>query len=299
MILRRLFEYIGEQIKDIDPRAYQLPEVPGFKLQPSDIAGLPGIQLDIQTEGDHIWLRVERLKADAPPKVPEPHRTLFRVSADPFGHLPSLDESAFLYKLNLLAGTKSPLERRQIEASLRASEQQELESYTNIWKAWAEGEKPIRRTISLYGELFAVKRQMEAEETAKPVELAWGVGVATWQISFEGMPISFRYPLLTQAVEIAVDERTMTLEIRPRVTNTRLEFDAFVACAVPGAADVENAGREHLRKNKDRIVTPFDPGSYTDVLKMAAANLDSHGSYKNILAQGDPPPPRGRTPYRY
>ncbi len=292
-LLRRLFEYIGEQIKDIDPRAYQLPEGLGVSCQPSHVAGLPGVQLDIQTEGDHIWLRVARLGADAPPRAPEPHRPLFRISSDPLGPLPTLDESALLHRLNQLADSKSLEERRQIESSLRAAEASALEAYTSLWKSWAEGEKPIRRTISLYGDLFAAKRQMEAEETARPLELVWGVGVSTWQMSFEGKPISFQYPLLTQAVEIAVDEQTMALEIRPRATNTRLEFNAFIACTVPGAANVENAAREHLAKNKDRIVTPFDPGSYTDVLKMAAANLDSHGSYKNILARGDPLPPVG------
>ena len=292
-LLRRLFEYIGEQIKDVDPRAYQLSDISGFQCQPSDIAGLPGIQLDIQTEGDHIWLRVARLKADPPPKASESHRTLFSISSDPFGPLPTLDESAFLHKLNQLAGSQSPEERNQIEANLRTSEVLALETYISLWKSWAEGEKPVRKTISLYGDLFAVKRQMEAEETAKPTEVVWGMGVSTWRMSFEGKPVSFLYPLLTQAVEIAVDEQTMTLEIRPRATNTRLEFNAFVVCSVPGAAEVENASREHLQKSKDKIVTPFDPGSYTDVLKMAAANLDSHGSYKNILAHGAPLPPVG------
>ncbi|MGD0909872.1 MAG: AAA domain-containing protein, partial [Candidatus Acidiferrales bacterium] len=251
------------------------------------------MQLDIQVEGDHVWLRLARLEANTPPKVADAHKTPFRISSDPFGPLPALDESAFLRKLNLLADSKSPEERRQIESSLRTSEEQALASYTGLWKSWAEGEKPIRKTIALYGDLFAVKRQMEAEETARPVELVWGLGVSTWQLSFQGKPVSFQYPLLTQAVEIAVDEQTMALEIRPRATNTRLEFNAFAACTVAGAADVENAGREHLAKSKDRIVTPFDPGSYADVLKMAATNLDSRGSYKNILAKGEALPSVG------
>jgi hypothetical protein len=233
------------------------------------------------------------LEANTPPKAPDAHKTLFRISSDPFGPLPALDESAFLHKVNILANSKGPEERRQIESSFRASEEHSLEVYTSLWKSWAEGEKPIRKTISLYGDLFAVKRQMEAEETARPMELVWGVGVSTWQMSFQNKPVSFQYPLLTQAVEIAIDEQTMALEIRPRATNTRLEFNAFVACGVAGAVDVENAGREHLAKSKDRTVTPFDPGSYADILKMAATNLDSHGSYKNIIAKGESLPPVG------
>ena len=226
-LLRRLFEYIGEQIKDIDPRAYQLSEGSGFRCQPSDVAGLPGVQLDIQTEGDHIWLRVARLGGGAPPKASESHRPFFHISSDPFGPLPTLDESALLRNSNQLADSKSPEERRQIESRFRETEARALEEYISLWKSWAEGEKPIRKTISLYGDLFAAKRQMEAEETAKPMELVWGVGVSTWEMSFEGKPISFQYPMLTQTVEIAVDEQSMALEIRPRATNTRLEFNAF------------------------------------------------------------------------
>jgi hypothetical protein len=139
-LLRRLFEYIDEQIKDIDPRAYQLSEGSGFRCHPPDLAGLPGVQLDIQVEGDHVWLRLARLEANTPPKVADAHKTLFRISSDPFGPLPALDESAFLRKLNLLADSKSPEERRQIESSLRASEEQALESYTGVWKSWVEGE---------------------------------------------------------------------------------------------------------------------------------------------------------------
>jgi hypothetical protein len=207
-LLRRLFEYIGEQIKDIDPRAYQLSEGSGFRCQPPYLAGLPGVQLDIQVEGDHIWLHLARLEANTPPKAPDAHKTLFRISSDPFGPLPALDESAFLHKVNILANSKGPEERRQIESSFRASEEHSLEVYTSLWKSWAEGEKPIRKTISLYGDLFAVKRQMEAEETARPMELVWGVGVSTWQMSFQNKSVSFQYPLLTQAVEIGAGDQT-------------------------------------------------------------------------------------------
>jgi len=55
---------------------------------------------------------------------------------------------------------------------------------------------------------------------------------------------------------------TMSLEIRPRATDTRVELDAFVACSVPGATEVERAAREHLARSKDHPVTPFDPASY-------------------------------------
>jgi len=46
-------------------------------------------------------------------------------------------------------------------------------------------------------------------------------------------------------VEIALDEMTMALEVRPRATDTRVELDAFVSCQF-GSREVERAAREHL-----------------------------------------------------
>jgi hypothetical protein len=45
--------------------------------------------------------------------------------------------------------------------------------------------------------------------------------------------------------------------------------------------------RDHLAGHKDRPVTPFDPSSYSDVLKLAASNLDSKGSYREILVRAE------------
>ncbi|MHB2019857.1 MAG: AAA domain-containing protein [Candidatus Xenobia bacterium] len=290
-LLRRLFEYIGEQLKEVDPRGFQLSKHGGFRCEPNDIAGLPGVELDLRlVEGDYVWLRVSRLEADTPPKLTEAQKLLFRVSTDPSGAAPSLDEAGLQQRISKTAAGKPATERSQMEASLRASADRALKIYSELWKAWAEGEKPRRRTIALYGDLFALKHQMEAEETAKPIELVWGVGVAAWGLSFDGTPFSFGYPLLTQEVEIALDEQTMSLEVRPRATDTRIEMDAFVACQVPGAADVERTGREQLARYRDHPVTPFDPGSYTDILKLVATNLDSKGAYREVLASRTPVP---------
>jgi hypothetical protein len=141
--------------------------------------------------------------------------------------------------------------------------------------------------------LFSLKHQLEAEETAKAQELVWGIGVSSWRLSFEGSPVAFEYPLLTQAVEISLDERTLALEIRPRAIDPRVELDAFITCQVKGSADVERAMREHLSRHSDKPVTPFDSSSYTDVLKLAAGNLDSKGSYREILATNEPIPVSG------
>ncbi len=294
-LLKGLLEYIEEQAKEIDPKGYCISAAKGFIRRNIDLAGLPGFEFDLRPEGDHIWLHLARLEAHHPPVVIEPFKGLFKVSNDPFGAPPALDEGHLVTWIAQCEAKSDPLlaKSRDIklrQVQLRQKAQTALQEYLPQWKAWAEGECPRRKSISLYGELFALKHQIEAEETVKPQELVWGIGVASWQIPCGESTVSFEYPMLTQAVEISIDERSMALEVRPRATDTRVEMEAFVACSVPGAADVEHAIKEQLQRHKDCPVTPFDTSSYIDVLKLAASNLDSNGSYREILTKGDPVP---------
>lgn len=286
-LLTRLLEYIGEQAKDIDPRAYRLANTKGFLRRRADLAGLPGVEFDLDVEGDHLWLRVQRLQAHRPPALNEKFKGLIRVSDDPNGAKPAIDEATMKARIATAATSKTPEERAEFERRVRAALEQALAQYMPLWDAWSEGEKPRRQTIELYSELFASKHQLEAEETANPAELVWGVGIATWQMKWQESPdklsrVDFEYPLLTQQMEVGLDEATMALYLRPRATDTRYEGDAFAVCLGRGAADVERTAREQLARNTERPVSPFDPSSYTDVLKLAARNLDGQGSYRTL-----------------
>jgi very-short-patch-repair endonuclease len=292
-LLQRLLEYIEEQAKEIDPRQFSLSYAKGFIRRSTEVAGLPGVEYDIKVEGDHIWLRVARFTPTEAPVVPEQFRAFIRAVNDPDGTPPFLDDAAFRRWLNKTAEGKSPDRRGDLEKQGRATVGKALHEYATFWNAWANEERPRRKTIALYGDLFSLRHQLAAEETTRPQELVWGIGIATRKLEFERSEFDFEYPILTQAAEIALDEMTMSLEIRPRATDTRVELDAFVACSVPGATEVERAAREHLARNKDRPVSPFDPASYTEVLKLAASNLDSFGTYREFAADNEPVPAAG------
>ena len=45
-LLSRLLDYVVEQSKEIDPRAFNLATVVDFKRYPKDLAGLPGVDFD-------------------------------------------------------------------------------------------------------------------------------------------------------------------------------------------------------------------------------------------------------------
>jgi very-short-patch-repair endonuclease len=282
-LLTRLLNYVVEQSKDIDPRGFKLSNHKGFLKSKPDIQGLPGVDFDIKVEGDHAWLRVARLEANPPPGLNEKLKGLVIVDDNPSGQPPRIDEVALRHRLASGSAGKTPEEKQVAETNMRAALALSLAEYSPLWSAWAAGEKPRRKTIALYGDFFSIKHQLESEETAKPHELVWGIGVAAWKLKYEERSgtstVDFQYPLLTQAVELALDERTLAIELRPRSIEPRLEFDAFAACQLTSVPDVEKAAKEALTRSADRPVSPFDPGTFEHVLKLIAGNLHERGRY--------------------
>lgn len=292
-LLHGLLEYIREQAKGAKPSGFRVSGTDGFICRRADVAGQPGIEFDIRTAEDPTWLRVSRLVASAPPPVPEPVQDLITVGADPDGSPPAINEEGICARVARLP-SEATAEARNAEAERHhALAEQHLAPHAGLWAAWAQSERPIRKTIALYGELFALKHQLEAEETTRPRELVWGLGLTTWNIPFDDGHIPFEYPLLTQALEITIDEQTMAIEIRPRATDPQVELEAFTACEIEGAAAVERTARAQLKHAARPATTPFDIASYGDILRLAAGNLDGNGQYIEVQAGSLPVPPPG------
>lgn len=287
-LLTKLLDYVREQDKKVNPNGFKLRAGSGFMRSKETLAHLPGVELDVKTQGDHLWLRVARLQANAAPALPaEQWKGLVTTPEDPHSDGPHLNDAGLAHRIQLEQRQVQEEQRPAIEQRWRSSAQSVLADYRRLWAAWAEGEKPRRRTIELYGELFSLKHQLEAEETAKPHELVWGMGVTAWRMKFVersgSSTVSYQYPLLTQAMEIAMDEASSALEVRPRTVDPRLEFDAIAACDVKNAAEVEKAIVKELDKAaKDEtkpLPNPFDPGSLEHLLKLAANSLHEKGTY--------------------
>ncbi|RYH66484.1 MAG: very short patch repair endonuclease, partial [Alcaligenaceae bacterium] len=291
-LMRKLLDYILEQAKTIDPRAFRLgAHLDGLQRNRNQMLGLPGVDFDVKESGDHVWLRIARLEATRPPALSDvpvlknaTSAPPLVVSADPNGPKPVLDVVRFE---GLLARTtfESEEQRVRIRAMADAKVAQVLEEYVPLWTAWAEAEKPRRKTISLYSDFFALKHSLDTEQTANPQELIWGLGVSAWQLQLrerqDTVGIEFQYPLITQTMEIGLDERTLALELRPRTVGPQFCFDAFAACQLPNSAEVEKAARAALASGLGRPINPFDPGSYEHLLKLIAGNLDNKGRYES------------------
>lgn len=165
-----LLNYIKEQAKQVNPAAFRLANVKDFLRQRGEIVGLPGIEFDIKLAGDHVWLRVQRLVAEPPPDPPANHKTLIRFSVDPNGSPPAIDTAALARQVSSVTQRERPrgvaVEVGRIEEQQKREVAEALAAYTALWTTWAAGEKPRRRTIALYGDLFALMHQMEAEQTS-------------------------------------------------------------------------------------------------------------------------------------
>lgn len=291
-LLGKLFEYIGEQLKQIDPRGFNLAKLGGFKLTALNLKNLPGIELNVQTQGDHIWLKVSRLEAKPSPRVLDKEFLgLIEVKDNPSSQPPEIIESALIARIISNLDTDDENKKLEAEQDLRERLNQYLEDYRKIWLSWSDGEKPRRETIRIYSELFSLNHQIEAEEATKPIELIWGVGVASWQMKFDGQNFDYQYPLLSQAVEISIDAKTMAIEVRPRAIDARVEMEVFVACSIDGAPDIEKRCKSQLSSRPDKPLNPFDASTYQDVLMLMAGGLDSKGVFEESIEVSPLPTP--------
>lgn len=280
-LMTGLLDYIIEQAKAVDPRAFTLARATEFQRTPSALR-LPGVTLNAQRSDDAVWLRVERLNAIRGPVAPELLAGLLTIAETPEAAEPSLQQVAVDARVKT---HQAPMEER--ERIARA-----FDDHLRAWRLWSATEKPRRASMRLYADLFAMKHQIETEETAKPMELVWGIGVSSWQIPYGEEKAAFHYPLLTQAMEIGVDKLTMALEVQARDVAPKAEFEAVVACGISGASEIERSIRETVNRQPERL-SPFDPGSYEALLKTAACTLHAEGRYVPGKDGAESCPPAG------
>jgi very-short-patch-repair endonuclease len=293
-LLVNLLDYVVEQSRAIDPNGFKLSGNKDFIKYRPGLQGLPGVDFDKKVEGDHIWMRVERLAEIPPPQIQlKEIQRFFTISTNPSDPEPSINETVLAHSIATDIGKLNKPEGEKLTNSRRKLVIDTFASYKPLWKAWAEGEKLRRVAIGLYGELFSLKLQMESEETAKPHELVWGMGITSWKLSVEGRrgpsSVDYQYPLITQAMEIYIEEQTMAIVLSPRAIDPRFEFDAFSACHVLSVPEVEKTCKESLSRNPEKQITPFDTGSYEHLLRLAAGNLHERGQF--LPEQERPLPP--------
>jgi hypothetical protein len=282
-LLTKLLDYVIEQSKDIDPRGFTLSGTDRFLRTSGDLRNLPGVDLDVKVEGDAVWLRVDRLEAETPPVVSNEFKDVLVVDQNPSGTPPRIDEAALDRRIAAITAVRSDATAQQRADRERVAVQAGLCQYAALWQMWAECEKPRRQAMQLYGDLFSLTQQLALEDATTPQEFVCGIGVASWKMHFEErsqqVAFDYQYPILTQSLELAIDDETLAIEVRPRATRPRIEFDAFAACQVHSAAAVERAVKAELENTSERPLNPFDPETFAHVLRSVAGKIDHDGRY--------------------
>lgn len=279
-----------------------------FTCTEEQLLGLPGINLNITDDtSEDVWLRLERLRENSAPKPNSALLAHWLKFPAKFSEPPSLKEKASLQSFiddGLLSSgatevfTPFEVENNHKNESLDSDEilktevylkdfserealQEEYNNYLkDIWKPWLAEEKLVRQSIALYSSLFMLNQQLQGNLADAQLELVWGVGIATRKSTDdEQSSKQIKYPLLTQSVEITLDQKTMALLIKPTLSAPTLETEPF--------SIEENQGLAKLLKNskdfydsEDVSLSPFLPSSYEPILKSAVTLLDSSGVYQ-------------------
>ncbi len=256
------------------------------------LQGLPGLSLNYQiNEFDEVWLKLERLH-ESKPTPPDSKLLLEWIDLlNTPNKEPTLKLFADREKLLAIGAIKLPelspdtkpeiaLEENFNDILLESFESKELvksqlRSYIEVvWKEWSEKEKEVRKSITLYSELFLLSQRLQGNLIDSQLELAWGIGIGVWNLK-KGI---LTYPLLTQLVEISLDEESMAMEIRPRSTEPRLEVDLYATMNNPGVASLVSTAKTFFNTTEN-VLNPFEPSSFEGLLKSAATFLDGSGVY--------------------
>lgn len=264
-----LLTYI-EQVEKLKAKpTFEIPRDTPFLAPEHEVVVLPGLAFNLQVDSDDVWLRFPRLQEIAPPELDD--------ALKPWVMLPKSPDKTPELRTELVIHEGSEVISRTVLANC-PNIQEAFSWYIEYqWTPWAGAEQPRRRAIACYTRLFTLQQSMASEGAETPLELAWGIGYATWKK--EGFGTALKYPLITQACEVTLNEKTFELEIRPRNVEPRLEVDCFAEMDVAGIHMLEDAWRTALATAASRI-NPFESGTYDGMLKAAVSYLDPAGTYE-------------------
>lgn len=280
-----------------------------FSRYEHEIASLPGIELNVEDpNGDEVWLRVERLRATAPPEIENPILAPWvefskglRGSPKKPNLRTSVPQSDLVYHREGSKGESDILNKRwdQPDRSVLLEEyelathvQQLFSEYMQKrWEPWAIEESRRRKSIALYSDLFTLRQTLEGGIVESQIELVWGVGIAIWQVNLEPTgDCRIQYPLITQLVEINIDETTSRLSVKPRNVVAMAETERFQAMRNPQLSNFERKTADFYRSAETEdsdeqssqprnILSPFECATFESVLRDAKTHLAKDAQY--------------------
>lgn len=265
-----LLTYI-EQVEKLKSKpAFAIP-TEYFVAHQHELKGLPELQFNLQVDDGDVWLRIPRLKELGAPAPQDELKPWVTLSKSP-EKKPELKSFLNPPAVNGI--------KEMFEDSIKDHpEVQALfdEYVANHWTPWSESEKPRRKTIARYNQLFTLQQSLSSDGMDSPLELVWGIGYAAWKHPDSKTPV--QHPLIVQACEIVLDEDTFDIEVRPREVEPRLELDPYDEFEVPGVRHLDTLWKGMLT-SQSSPPNPFMSSTFESVLKAAVGHLDPSGTYE-------------------
>lgn len=296
--LRNVLLYTQELVGFREKVVYDVSAQPHPNFHESAIVGLEGVDLAPDEEN---WLRIRRLRETRPPApdavfngwtkqpilMPSPEKapTLLesRMLRLPIEELSDLIEAALIDPDDVMRPRDADDEfPNELDAILRPARMSEFlaewRAYvTGPWEKWAVVERPRRKSIKFYNELYAIQQRVTAAGEDNNIELVWGIGLARWKHPDETINV----PVIEQLVELDLLEDG-TILLAPRQVSPSLGLKAFHALEVPGSKNFQREAAEKLERildDPDMTFSSFERRSYEGLLKSCAAQLSPTGVY--------------------
>ncbi len=274
-----LIDYVEATERDKLKTVFDYVDHKGFRKTGAELDGMPGVALNVGRDDDAIWLRVDRMQKKVPTAPDAAELAVWLTYRDDPKTEPRLKSEvagAVLVEAGLIPTEDAP-ERVTLD-DFAEREMVELlfdEWRSNAWVSWVKTETPRRETIALYNGLFMLRQQLEGVSDV-PLELACGIGFAT--LYRDGKRL--RYPLLTVALEISLNDITHAIEVRPRMeADPGIEMDPLDKLGLAALDKWRGATEAFLRELEDDSLSPFAPETYHPPLRQAAALFDPDAVY--------------------
>lgn len=274
-----LLTYIEEVEKLKTKPTFILP-TEYFVAYQHELKGLPGVQFNVDVGGGEVWLTIPRLKEIPPPGMSVALKPWVTLSRSP-EKLPDLKTEHIRIEDEAVAYREQLVDHPEIKEM--------FDHYFRLsWTPWAEAEKPRRKTIARYNQLFNLQQSLSSDGNEAPLELVWGVGFAVWKNP--EFKTAVQHPLILQSCELSLNTDTFDIEIRPREVDARLETECYSEMGLPGVRHLDASWKAALA-NSDMRPNPFEASTFDGVLRAAVGHLDPTGTYEIRVHDVTPPEP--------
>lgn len=303
-----VLSFVSETLRKNEKQIYRIADYKtGLHYHESFLHGMEGLEVNtVDGRGHTSWLKIARLTKELPPRFPRAsgndiaaadtilaNERWVVVPDDPDG-VPAIKNSIRL-SLPLPDAQKiqkngrieqadygEPNELGQVITTLSLSQFPEINAMYEIWLQkswlpWTERERPRRKAIGFYDELFKIHAAITGRDAA--LEVVVGVGNVRGTIAGHDVD----HPLVEYRAEIKVDPKTAAITISPK--DDICDLFNYPADDAAGSASLSNAARQHWAGIPESCdISPFERLHWEPVLQAAASYLGSSGEYSALPA---------------